>query len=65
MPEKGLEVTVVFPQEIPTDAQGPALMLLEMTLRTLTKLDIRVVKDLKGDDSRLRRLMTITQRNNL
>ena len=65
MPEKGLEVTVVFPPEVPTDAQGPALMLLEMTLRTLTKLDVRVVKDLKGDDSKLRRLMTITQRNNL
>ena len=40
-------------------------MLLEQTLRTLTKLDVRVVKDLKGDDSKLRRLMTIQQRDKL
>ena len=62
---KGIEVTVSFPPEIPTDVQGPALMLLELTLRTLTKEDVRVVKDLKGDDSRLRRLMTIKQREAL
>lgn len=62
---KGLEVLVTFPQEVPTDAQGPALMLLELTLRTLTKLDVRVVKDLKGDDSKLRRLMTLEQREKL
>jgi hypothetical protein len=65
MPEKGLEVVVTFPPEILTDVQGPALMLLEHTLRTLTKLDVRVVKDLKGDDSKLRRLMTIQQRDKL
>ena len=65
MPEKGLEVVVTFPSEISTEVQGPALMLLEQTLRTLTKLDVRVVKDLKGDDSKLRRLMTIQQRDKL
>lgn len=65
MPEKGLEVLVTFPASIPTEAQGPALMLLELALRTLTKLDVRVVKDLKGDDSKLRKLMTIEQREKL
>ena len=40
-------------------------MLLELTLRTLTKLDVRVVKDLQGDDSKLRKLMTIKQRQSL
>lgn len=65
MADKGLEVIVTFPAEIATDVQGPVLMLMELTLRTLTKLDVRVVKDLKGDDSRLRRLMTLEQRNKL
>ena len=65
MPEKGIEVVVTFPAEITTDVQGPALMLLELTLRTLTKLDVRVVKNLKGDDSKLRKLMTIQQRESL
>ena len=65
MPEKGLEVVVTFPTEIATEVQGPVLLLMEQALRTLTKLDVRVVKDLKGDDSKLRRLMTITQRDKL
>lgn len=65
MAEKGIEVLVTFPAEIPTDVQGPTLMLLELVLRTLTKRDVRVVKDLKGDDSKLRRLMTLEQRNRL
>lgn len=62
---KGIEVLVTFPTEIPTDVQGPTLMLMELALRTLTKLDVRVVKDLKGDDSKLRRLMTLEQREKL
>lgn len=65
MADKGIEVVVTFPAEISTDVQGPTLMLLELTLRTLTKLDVRVVKDLKGDDSKLRKLMTIQQREAL
>jgi hypothetical protein len=56
---------VRFPDAIPHDVQGPALLRLELTLRTLTKLDVRAVKDLQGDDSKLRRLMTITQREKL
>ena len=65
MAEHGLQVVVKFPPEIPLSVQGPVLMLLELTLRTLTKQDVRAVKDLQGDDSKLRRLMTITKRENL
>ena len=65
MADKGIEVLVTFPAEIPTEAQGPSLMLLELTLRTLTKTDVRVVKNLMGDDSRLRKLMTIKERSAL
>ena len=62
---EGLQVVVKFPPEIGSDVQGPALMLMELALRTMTKLDIRVTKDLMGDDSKLRRLMTIKQREAL
>ena len=65
MAEHGVQVVVKFPQEIPADVQGPVLLLMELTLRTLTKQDVRVVKDLMGDDSKLRRLMTIKQREAL
>lgn len=65
MAEKGCEVVVKFDPSIPTESQGPALMLLELTLRTLTRLDVRVVKDLMGDDSKLRKLMTLKQREAL
>ena len=65
MAEQGLQVVVKFPPEIPTDVQGPALLCMELLLRTITKQDIRVVKDLQGDDSKLRRLMTIKMREAL
>lgn len=65
MPTKGVEVVVNFPAEVPTTAQGPALLLLERTLRASTGLDIRVVKALMGDDSKLRKFMTIQQREAL
>lgn len=65
MADPGIKVIVQFPPEIPVDVQGPTLMLMELVLRTLTKLDVRVTKDLMGDDSKLRRLMTITQREKL
>lgn len=65
MAEKGLEVVVRFPKGISMQAQGHALLLLEDHLRNRTGLDVRVVKDLMGDDSRLRRMMTIEMRNKL
>lgn len=65
MPEPGLQVTVHFPPSLSPEVQGPALLLFEMLLRTLSKQDVRVVKNLMGDDSKLRKLMTIQQRENL
>lgn len=65
MPEPGLQVIVRFPDAVPVEAQGPALLWFEHTLRLLTKLDVRVVKELMGDDSKLRRFMTIEQRDKL
>lgn len=63
--EPGLQVLVTFPEGVPTSVQGPVLLQMEKTLRAETKLDIRVVKALKGDDSKLRRMMTIEQRDKL
>ena len=65
MAEHGLQVVVRFPEGIPHDAQGRALLLMEKALREMTQQDIRVVKDLMGDDSKLRRFMTIKQRESL
>jgi len=65
MSSPGIAVTVKFPAEIPLDVQGQALLWFEHTLRTMTKLDVRVVKDIMTDDSKWRRLMTIEQRENL
>ena len=65
MSDPGIPVTVKFPKEIPLDVQGQALLWFEHTLRTMTKLDVRVVKDIMGDDSKWRRLKTIEQRDKL
>lgn len=56
---------VRFPQEFGLSQQGPALLAFEIMLRNMTGKDVRVVKDLMGDDSKLRRMMTITQREKL
>ena len=65
MAEHGLQVLVTFPDGVPLGAQGPALLDFEKALREHTGLDIRVVKALKGDDSRLRVMMTVEKRNAL
>ena len=65
MAESGLQVVVKFPDGISLAVQGPFLLAMEKRLRTDTGLDVRVVKDLQGDDSKLRRLMTIQQREKL
>lgn len=65
MAEQGLQVVVKFPAEIPLDIQGPFLLAMEKTLRLSTRLDVRVVKDLMGDDSKLRVRMTLAQRDKL
>lgn len=65
MSEPGLQVVVRFPEGIPADVQGPVLLEMERRLREATGLDVRCVKDLMGDDSRLRRFMTKEQRDRL
>ena len=65
MATKGLEVVVKFPAGVPLVVQGEFLLRAERNLRGETGLDIRVVKDLMGDDSKLRRVMTIAQREKL
>ena len=65
MAEHGLQVVVKFPKEVPLAAQGSALLLMEQALRASTGLDVRVVKDLMGDDSKLRVRMTLEQRAKL
>ena len=65
MAEQGLQVVVKFPKEIPLAVQGPFLLDAEKSLRAATGMDVRVVKDLMGDDSKLRVRMTIEQRNKL
>jgi len=63
--EHGLQVVVKFPEGVPLAAQGSALLHMEMDLRAITGLDVRVVKDLMGDDSKLRVRMTPIQRMKL
>ena len=65
MAEQGLQVVVKFPAEIPLGIQGPFLLDAEKRLRVSTGLDVRVVKALQGDDSRLRVMMTVEKRNAL
>jgi hypothetical protein len=65
MDNHGIQVVVMFPAEVPLDAQGSAMLSFERTLRTLTKLDVRVVKHLKGDDSKLRARMGLKEREAL
>ncbi len=65
MAEKGLEVVVRFPKEIPLGIQGPFLLNAEKSLRASTGLDVRVVKDLQGDDSKLRVMMSKEMRDKL
>ena len=65
MAEHGLQVVVKFPPEVPLGVQGPFLLDAEKRLRAATGLDVRVVKDLMGDDSRLRVVMTPQMRERL
>jgi hypothetical protein len=60
-----LHVTVKFGDGISSEAQGITLLAFEKHLRSLTGLDCRVYKDLQGDDSKLRVMMTPAQRAKL
>ncbi len=65
MDNQGLQVVIQFPEGVPLDAQGQSMLWFEHTLRILTKLDVRVVKHLKGDDSKLRVRMGLKEREAL
>ncbi len=65
-----LHVKVDFGPDIPHDIQGPALLQFERLLRQLSAccgdpLWIEVFKDIKGDDSKLRTMMTALERAKL
>lgn len=60
-----LKVVVRFPDGVSHSAQGVGLLELERTLRALTGRDVRVLKELMGDDSKLRVMMTPAQRAKL
>ncbi len=64
-------VKVDFGSAIPHDIQGPALLEFERYLRRLSTQEggpllwIEVFKDIKGDDSKLRTMMTGAERKKL
>ncbi len=65
-----LHVKVDFGSDIPHDIQGPALLEFERDLRRRAKgadnpLWIEVFKGIKGDDSKLRVMMTEKERAKL
>ena len=60
-----VKVVVLFEGYVNPLHQGEALLAFEKHLRHLTGLDVRVHKHLKGDDSKLRVMMTQAQRDKL
>lgn len=58
-------VIVKFGKGIPADARSVALMAMERGLRVVTGERIEVFQEAKGDDSKLRALMTTEQRAKL
>lgn len=63
---ESLHAKVEFGAGIPHEIQGPALLAFERSLRELSGGQwIEVFKGVKGDDSKLRSLMTPDQRKNL
>ena len=62
-----LHVIVQFGGDIPASVQGRALLAFEKMLRDMTDhmLWIEVFKEAKGDDSKLRAMMTDEQRARL
>lgn len=62
-----LHVVVKFGNGVPGAVQGSAMLSFEKELRRLTnnKLWIEVFKEAKGDDSKLRAMMTAEERQKL
>ena len=60
-----LHAQIRFGSEIPVDARNQAMLDFERTLRRLTGKRIEVFQERRGDDSKLRAVMTTEQRNKL
>lgn len=60
-----LHVKVEFGKDIPGSVQGAALLAFEKDLRARSGVRVEVFKESKGDDSKLRSLMTPAQRAKL
>ena len=67
IPLPDLHVVVQFGKGIPGSVQGAAMLAFEKTLRDMTghELWIEVFKEAKGDDSKLRAMMTTEERAKL
>jgi hypothetical protein len=63
--EHPLHVVVRFGSEIPAEFHGAAMLQFERDLRARTGQRVEVFKDNKGDDSKLRMMMTAEQRAKL
>lgn len=61
----GHHVEVKFGADVPVDAQAVALLAFEKDLRALSGVRVEVFKQARGDDSKLRALMTPEQRAKL
>lgn len=60
-----MQVLVRFGKDIPYDARNAALLDFERKLRDLTGLRVEVFQESRGDDSKLRAMMTPEQRAKL
>jgi hypothetical protein len=58
-------VIVKFGKGISVDARGKMLLQMERDLRQNTEVRVEVFQEARGDDSRLRAMMTPTQREKL
>ncbi len=61
---KANEVLVKFGKDIPGDLQAKTMFDMELTLQK-RGLDVRVLKETMGDDSKLRVLMTPEERDRI
>lgn len=58
-------VIVKFGKGVPVDERGKMLLAMERDLRAATGLRVEVFQEARGDDSKLRALMTTEQRAKL
>lgn len=57
-----IKVFVHFGDGVPDDAQAKSMFDFEVNLRKLSGLDIRVLKERMGDDSKLRMVMDLKRK---